>query len=232
MSTNSGTDAPVLTIDGPSGAGKGTIAARLGRELAWNVLDSGAVYRSVALAALQQDIDIEDTAGLRTLCKDLDLDFTAGETGIEAALDGRPLGDALRAEEVGVMSSKVAAVPEVRAALLDLQRSFRKPPGLVADGRDMGTVVFPEAPIKVFLTASVEERARRRYKQLKDNGESVTFDRLFRDLEARDRRDRERTVSPTLPASDAVIVDSTDLTPDEVVAQVVSLVRRVLSLEH
>lgn len=220
---------PALTIDGPSGAGKGTVSARVARELGWNVLDSGAVYRSVALAALQRGIEVEDEAGLIALCRGLELAFRAGEAGIEATLDGRPLGDELRAEEVGVMSSRVAAVPVVRAALLDLQRSFLCPPGLVADGRDMGTVVFPDAPIKVFLTASVEERARRRYKQLKENGESVTFDRLFRDLEARDRRDRERPVSPTMPASDGVIVDSTSMTPEEVVTRVVSLVRQHLA---
>lgn len=215
---------PVLTIDGPSGAGKGTVASRVARLLGWQVLDSGAVYRCVALAALERELGPEDEDELIALCADLPLRFEAGEQGIEAWLAGKHLGDALRAEAVGVMSSRVAAVPAVRLALLDLQRSFRAEPGLVADGRDMGTVVFPDAPVKVFLDASVEERARRRYRQLKDNGEGVTFDRLFRDLEARDRRDRERPVSPTVPAPDAVVVDSTRLSLEEVVERVGQLV--------
>lgn len=225
------TAVPVLTIDGPSGAGKGAVSARVARALGWRVLDSGAVYRSVALAALEQGLDADDAAGLVDLCADLDLSFSAGEDGILVALSGRALGDALRAEAVGAMSSRVAALPPVREALLELQRSFRQPPGLVADGRDMGTVVFPDAPVKLFLDASVEERARRRYKQLKDNGENVTFDRLFRDLEARDRRDRERAVSPTVPAADAVVLDSTRMSLEEVVSEVVKLARRQLRLD-
>lgn len=218
--------APVLTIDGPSGAGKGAVSARVARELGWQVLDSGAVYRSVALAALQQGLEPDDEAGLVALCGDLDLSFSPGADGINVALAGRALGDALRDEAVGAMSSRVAALPAVRSALLELQRRFRTEPGLVADGRDMGTVVFPDAQIKVFLDASVEERARRRYKQLKGNGENVTFDRLFRDMEARDRRDRERAISPTVPAADAVVLDSTRMSLDEVVAEVVGLARR------
>ncbi len=227
--------APVLTIDGPSGAGKGTVSSRVARALGWNVLDSGAVYRTVALAALRSNLAPDDEDGLIDLCRDLPLTFQAGEGGIEVLLDGKSIGDALRAEKVGVMSSQVAAVPAVRSALLDLQRSFRAPPGLVADGRDMGTVVFPNAEVKVFLDASVAERARRRFQQLKEKdqlneqGEDVTFDRLFRDLEERDRRDRERAVSPTVAADDAVVVDSTDLTLDEVVERVENLARRVLA---
>lgn len=217
--------APVLTIDGPSGAGKGAVSAKVALQLGWGVLDSGAVYRSVALAALNANTDLEDESALIALCHDLDLAFAPGEDGIEAKLGGRALGDALRAEAVGVASSKVAALPGVRAALLELQRSFRRPPGLVADGRDMGTVVFTDAPAKVFLDASVEERARRRYQQLKANGDDVTFDRLISDLQARDRRDRERAVSPTLPADDAVVVDSTSLGLAEVVEEVLAVVR-------
>jgi len=220
--------APVLTIDGPSGAGKGAVSSRVALALGWNVLDSGAVYRCVALAALQRGLSADDESGLIALCRDLELVFEPGAQGIEVSLNGQPLGDALRAEEVGVMSSQVAAIPAVRAALLELQRSFQSEPGLVADGRDMGTVVFPDALVKVFLDASVKERARRRYQQLKDKGEDVTFDRLFRDLEARDRRDRERSASPTIPAEDAVVVDSTRLTLDEVVDRVGQLVRRRL----
>ncbi len=215
---------PVLTIDGPSGAGKGAVSARVATALGWGVLDSGAVYRSVALAALTNKTDLADETALTALCADLDLGFEPGPDGIQACLGGRRLGDALRAEEVGVASSQVAALPGVRAALLDLQRAFRAVPGLVADGRDMGTVVFPDAEAKVFLDASVEERARRRYRQLKANGDDVTFDRLISDLQARDRRDRERTVSPTLPADDAVVVDSTSLGLEEVVERVLAVV--------
>ena len=234
MSGTRSVGAPVLTIDGPSGAGKGAVSSRVARALGWNVLDSGAVYRTVALAALQRDLSADDEGALVELCRDLRLAFRAGEEGIEVLLDDRAIGDALRAEQVGVMSSQVAAVPAVREALLDLQRSFQAAPGLVADGRDMGTVVFPDAEVKVFLDASVAERARRRYQQLKDKGrlkdkgEDVTFDRLFRDLEDRDRRDRERSVSPTIPADDAVVVDSTCRTLDEVVDRVEGLVRQRL----
>lgn len=221
--SSASTVAPVVTIDGPSGAGKGAVSARVATRLGWHVLDSGAVYRSVAAAALDRGISETDEAGLVDLCTKLDLSFSAGADGIAVNLDGQSVDQRLRTEEVSVMSSKVAALPTVRAALLDLQRSFLKPPGLVADGRDMGTVVFPEAPIKIFLDASVEERAKRRHKQLKEKGESVIFLRLFRDLEERDRRDRERAVSPTVPAADAVVVDSTEMNLDEVVEQVVSV---------
>lgn len=219
---------PVLTIDGPSGAGKGAVSARVARELGWHVLDSGAVYRAVALAALELGIDPAEEDALVNLCADLDLEFDAGEEGIEVVLGGRPVDRQLRNESVSVMASKVAEVPAVRAALLALQRRFRRSPGLVADGRDMGTVVFEDAPIKVFLEASVEERARRRYKQLKEKGESVKFSRLFHDLEQRDRRDRERAVSPTVPAADAVIVDSTRLELDAVIGRVLDLARERL----
>ncbi|MFP4207760.1 MAG: (d)CMP kinase [Wenzhouxiangella sp.] len=222
-------DIPVLTIDGPSGAGKGAVSARVAARLGWNVLDSGAVYRSVALAALDGGVDLTDQNALVALCRDLDLSFSPGQDGIEVSLNGRPLGDALRAEAVGEASSRVAAVPAVRRALLALQRRFRQLPGLVADGRDMGTVVFPDAAIKVFLDASVAERARRRFRQLKANGENVTLDRLMSDLEARDRRDRERAVSPTVPAADAVVVDSTRLDLVEVVERVLGIVRQQLA---
>ena len=217
--------APVLTIDGPSGAGKGAVSARVAEVLGWHLLDSGAVYRAVALAAVDSGIDAGDENALVELCEGLELDFAAGRDGISVLLAGRPVDQRLRTEAVSVMASRVAALPAVRAELLDLQRRFRRPPGLVADGRDMGTVVFPDAPYKVFLEASVEERANRRYKQLKEKGESVKFLRLFRDLEERDRRDRERAVSPTVPATDAVVIDSTDLALEQVVEHVLSLVR-------
>ena len=219
-------NAPVLTIDGPSGAGKGAVSARVADLLGWHLLDSGAVYRAVALAVLDAGIDAGDEAAVVRLCEGLALDFAAGEDGISVLLAGTPVDQRLRTEEVSVMASRVAALPAVRAALLDLQRRFRRLPGLVADGRDMGTVVFSDAPYKVFLEASVEERANRRYKQLKKKGESVKFLRLFRDLEERDRRDRERAVSPTVPAADAVVIDSTHLGLEQVVDQVLALVRQ------
>ena len=217
---------PVLTIDGPSGAGKGAVSARVAEALGWHLLDSGAVYRAVALAALDAGIDAGNEAAVVSLCEGLELDFAAGEDGISVLLAGEPVDRRLRTEQVSVMASRVAALPEVRRALLELQRRFRRPPGLVADGRDMGTVVFESAPIKVFLEASAEERANRRYKQLKQKGESVKFLRLFRDIEERDRRDRERAVSPTVPANDAVVIDSTDMGLDEVVEKVLNLVRQ------
>lgn len=222
---------PVITIDGPSGAGKGAVSSRVARSLGWNVLDSGAVYRSVALAALRQDAGVGDVAALVDLCHSLPLAFRPGEDGIAVLLDGEPVGDALRTEEVSSRASEVAALPEVRQALLALQRSFRSAPGLVADGRDMGTVVFPDAPCKIFLQASVAERAQRRYKQLKEKGENVTFSRLFQDLEARDRRDRERAVSPTVPAREAEVIDSTAMSLEQVVGEVLRLVRERLVLE-
>lgn len=226
MSTSRESLAPVVTIDGPSGAGKGAVSAGVARRLGWHVLDSGAVYRAVAAAALDRTIAADDESGLVALCQDLDLVFEAAATGISVRLNDSPVDDRLRQEEVSVMSSKVASMPAVRGALLDLQRSYRRLPGLVADGRDMGTVVFPDASCKVFLDASVEERANRRYKQLKDKGENVNFLRLFRDLEARDRRDRERAVSPTVPADDAVVIDSTAMSLEMVIENVLDAVRQ------
>ncbi len=214
---------PVLTIDGPSGAGKGAVSATVARALGWNVLDSGAVYRAVALAALERGVDSSDETGLVALARRLPLAFRAGGDGIDVLLDGREIGNALRTEAVSVMASRVASLGPVRDALLALQRDCRKSPGLVADGRDMGTVVFPDAALKVFLEAGVEERAKRRHKQLKEKGESVTLSRLLRDMQARDRRDRERTVAPTVPAPDAVVVDSTHLSLEQVVERVLKL---------
>lgn len=223
--------APVLTIDGPSGAGKGAVSAELARRLDWHVLDSGAVYRAVALAALEHDVRESDQPALVRLACDLPLDFRPEDDGVEVVLDGRPVGPLLRSEEVSVMASRVAAIPAVREALLELQRNCRRSPGLVADGRDMGTIVFPDAELKIFLEASVEERANRRYKQLKNKGENVILPRLFQDMQERDRRDRERSVAPTLPADDAVVVDSTRMTLDQVIGRIESLAReRIASL--
>ena len=219
---------PVITIDGPSGAGKGAVSSRCAAALGFHMLDSGAVYRSVATAALDRGIEADDIPGLLRLCSDLDLQFVADDHGISVRLDGVPVDEKLRRESVSAMSSRIAVQPDVRAALLALQRSYRRRPGLVADGRDMGTIVFPDAPVKIFLDASVRERAQRRYKQLKDKGESVTFSRLFRDLEERDRRDRERAVAPTVPARDAILVDSTDLSLDDVVDRILQIARSAL----
>lgn len=216
--------APVLTIDGPSGAGKGAVSALVAERLGWHLLDSGAVYRAVALAAIDRDVDPEDDAALAALCENLDLQFRSGEDGIAVLLDDRPVDERLRSEAVSTMASRVASRPAVRQALLGLQRGFRRAPGLVADGRDMGTVVFSDAPVKVFLDASVAERTHRRHKQLKEKGESVKFSRLFHDLAERDRRDRERAVSPTVPAPDATVIDSTELALEQVVERILDLV--------
>ncbi len=218
----------MLTIDGPSGAGKGTVSARVAAALGWHLLDSGAVYRAVALQALDQGLSPDSQAAadqdqLIDISQHLDLSFKPGADGIDVLLSDRIVNDRLRTEAVSVMASKSAAIPAVREALLKLQRDCRVAPGLVADGRDMGTVVFPDAQIKVFLDASVEERAQRRYKQLKEKGESVILSRLFRDMLERDRRDRERAVAPTVPAADAVVIDSTHLSLDQVVEAILQL---------
>jgi cytidylate kinase len=216
-------DIPVITIDGPGGAGKGTVALRVAERLGWHLLDSGALYRLVAVAAMDRGIAAEDGPALGRLAGELDVDFGAGPEGMSVRLDGRDITARLRSEAVSAFSSQAAAFPEVRAALVRLQRACRKAPGLVADGRDMGTVIFPDARLKIFLTASAEARAERRHKQLKEKGESVNLSRLFREIEKRDERDRSRAVSPLLPASDAHLVDSTEMTIDEVVQKVLTL---------
>lgn len=217
--------APVLAIDGPSGTGKGTLARLIRAWLGWHLLDSGALYRLVGLAAERAGVDLEDEAGLTRLAADLDCGFSEDTDETRVLLEGGDVTDALRAETAGAAASRVAAVPGVRAALLDRQRAFRQPPGLVADGRDMGTVVFPDAALKIFLTASAEERAHRRYKQLIEKGMSVNLAQLLGDIAERDRRDAERPVSPLKPAADAVILDTTRLDIAAVEAQVKRLVR-------
>jgi cytidylate kinase len=221
-----------VTIDGPSGAGKGAVSAAVARRLEWNVLDSGAVYRAVALAALERGMANDDADALAALAEGLQLGFEAGDDGIDIYLDSREVGAELRTESVSKMASRVAAIPEVRRALLALQRRCRRAPGLIADGRDMGTIVFPDAELKVFLEAGVEERAKRRYKQLKEKGESVILSRLLRDMQARDRRDRERSVAPTVPASDAVVIDSTSLKLNEVIDRVLGLIAERMIVER
>ena len=214
------TAVPVIAIDGPSGSGKGTIARRVAEALGWHILDSGALYRIVALAAVEAGKSDADEAELAALAASLDIAFGSLEGEEQIMLAGREVSGLLRTEECGAMASAVAAKPMVRTALLDLQKAFRKAPGLVADGRDMGSVVFPDAGLKVFLTASAEERAKRRYKQLKDKGIDVSLPALSRDIEERDRRDTERLVAPLKPAADARMLDSSNLTVDEVVQTV------------
>jgi len=214
------TAVPVIAIDGPSGSGKGTIARRVAEALGWHILDSGALYRIVALAAVEAGKSDADEAELAALAASLDIAFGSLEGEEQIMLAGREVSGLLRTEECGSMASAVAAKPMVRTALLDLQKAFQKAPGLVADGRDMGSVVFPDAGLKVFLTASAQERAKRRYKQLKDKGIDVSLPALSRDIEERDRRDTERLVAPLKPAADARMLDSSNLTVDEVVQTV------------
>ncbi len=219
-------NAPVITVDGPSGSGKGTVSRLVAERLGWHWLDSGAMYRLVALAALRRDMDLDDVAALSGLAAGLDARFQADDAGNPVVLlDGAPVGAELRTEQAGNAASRVAAHQSVRDALLERQRGFRQPPGLVADGRDMGTVVFTEAPLKVFLTASCEERARRRYKQLKEQGLSANLHALSEELAERDRRDAERSVAPLKPADDAVVLDSTHMDIESVLEQVLRLAR-------
>jgi cytidylate kinase len=220
--------APVLTIDGPSGSGKGTISRRVAARLGWHLLDSGALYRLVALAGRQQGVSPDDEAGHAALAARMQVRFGEAQDGGEQVLLGAPGQDvtgAIRTEEAGQGASRVAAWPAVRAALLQRQRDFAQPPGLVADGRDMGTVVFPAAPVKIFLTASAEERAQRRHKQLKDKGSDASLAALSLEIAERDRRDSTRAVAPLRPAADAVLVDSTGLSIEAVVDRVMAELR-------
>ena len=216
---------PVLTIDGPSGSGKGTISRAVAAHLGWHYLDSGALYRAVGVAAGWADLDLGDAGALVRCAFDTDIGFRDSADGEPRVLvNGHDANDELRTETAGEAASAIAAIPEVRQALKERQRAFRRSPGLVADGRDMGTVIFPDAGIKVFLTASAEERAERRYKQLKDKGVSVTLDGLLREILARDARDASRAVAPLRPADEAVRIDTTGLGIDVVVERVLALV--------
>jgi len=216
--------APVIAIDGPSGTGKGTIAARLAAALGWHVLDTGALYRCVGLAAVQRGVALDDDAALGGLADGLDIQFD----GERVLLDGADVSADIRTAAAGGYASRVAACPAVRRALWRLQREAVRPPGLVADGRDMGTVVFPEALLKVYLDASPEVRVDRRYKQLIEKGMDANVPDLARELAERDRRDRERAVSPLEPAADAVVVDTSALGIEAVLAAVLAEARRVL----
>lgn len=216
--------APVITVDGPSGSGKGSLCQLLARELGWHLLDSGALYRIVGLAALKQGVSFDDEAGLALLAAKLDVEFRPSAPGEPAAvfLDGEDISNDVRNETSGGYASKVAIYPAVRDALTSLQRSFAKAPGLIADGRDMGTVIFPDAPLKIYLTASAEERAQRRYKQLKNKGQGVNLAALLEDIKTRDERDMSREVAPLKPAPDARVIDSTAMAIEDVFQQVIN----------
>ena len=215
---------PVIAIDGPSASGKGTVAARVAGELGFHALESGALYRVVALASSRAGVAENDETGLEKIAADLDVKFSGGRI----LLAGEDVADTLRSEAIGKLASSVARLQRVRSALLARQRAFRQPPGLVADGRDMGTIVFPDALLKVFLTASVRVRAERRYKQLNDKGIHANLASLSRDLEERDARDLKRTAAPLVPAPDAIVLDASDLPADEVVAQILRWARAKL----
>ncbi|MGO4503587.1 MULTISPECIES: (d)CMP kinase [unclassified Dyella] len=218
---------PVLTIDGPSGSGKGTISRMVAEKLGWRLLDSGALYRAVGYAAGMEGLDLSDAEAVTRCAQTTKIRFVATTDGSDTRImvNGHDATDELRTETAGGAASAIASIPSVRQALVEMQLGFRKAPGLVADGRDMGTVIFPSAPFKVFLTASAAERAKRRYKQLKEKGLSVTLGTLQREIEARDERDASRTVAPLKPAADAVFIDTTGMGIDVVVAKVLAVVQ-------
>jgi cytidylate kinase len=220
---------PVITIDGPSGAGKGTASTLLAKKLGWHFLDSGAIYRVLAVASLHHQIPADDESGLLPLASGLDVNFETTEHGVRVILEGEDVSDTIRTEEVGATASKIASLPSIREALLRRQRGFKQAPGLVADGRDMGTVVFPEAQVKIFLTASAEERADRRFNQLKDKGHDVSMPRLLADIKARDERDANRTVAPLMPAKDALVLDSTELSVEQVIEKIEMFIEEKLT---
>jgi len=217
-------EAVVICVDGPSGSGKGTLSQRLAEVLNYHLLDSGALYRVVGYAALVNGIDWADTESVTQIARSLDVSFHSTEAGVRVTYAGDDVTEAVRSVRGGEGASAVAAIPSVREALLSRQRELACSPGLIADGRDMGTVVFPESPLKIFLEASALARAQRRQSQLQQQGEDVSLPRLLEAIEARDLRDRTRAVSPLVPAEDAVVVDSTTKTADEVFAHVMSLV--------
>ncbi|BDH46488.1 cytidylate kinase [Salmonella enterica subsp. enterica serovar Choleraesuis] len=222
-------NAPVITIDGPSGAGKGTLCKAMAETLGWHLLDSGAIYRVLALAALHHQVDVTAEEALVPLAAHLDVRFVATESGLQVVLEGEDVSAEIRTQEVANTASQVAAFPRVREALLRRQRAFREEPGLIADGRDMGTVVFPDAPVKIFLDASAEERANRRMLQLQQKGFSVNFERLLAEIKERDDRDRNRPVAPLVPAEDALVLDSTSMDIEQVIEKALQYARQKLA---
>lgn len=217
--------APVLTIDGPTGSGKGTVSRGVARRLGWHLLDSGALYRLTALAANERNVDLDDAEAVAEIAAALDVRFSAATEDEAVFLDGENVTAALRTEAAGSDASRVGAHPPVRAALLERQREFAQSPGLVADGRDMGTIVFPDAQLKVFLTAAPEERAARRHKQLREKGINVSLASLSREIVERDRRDATRAVAPLQPAGDARVLDSTELNAEQVIDRIMTWLR-------
>ena len=222
---------PVITVDGPSGSGKGTVCRLLAEKLGWDVLDSGAIYRVLSLAALHHQIALDNEEALVPLAANLDVQFLidSDTNAGKIILEGEDVTTTIRNEEVGAAASKVAALPRVREALLRRQRAFRTENGLIADGRDMGTVVFPDAPLKIFLTASAEERARRRFVELNERGLDVTLSGLLQDIQARDDRDMNRAVAPLVPAEDAIEIDTSDLNAQQVFDKVITLLDIAIS---
>lgn len=222
---------PVITVDGPSGSGKGTVCRLLADKLGWDVLDSGAIYRVLSLAALHHQIALDNEEALVPLAANLDVQFLVdSQTNAgKVILEGEDVTSTIRNEEVGAAASKVAALPRVREALLRRQRAFKTERGLIADGRDMGTVVFQDAPLKIYLTASAQERARRRYVELNERGLDVTLSGLLQDIQARDERDMNRTVAPLVPADDAIEIDTSELNAQQVLDKVITLVDIAIS---
>lgn len=224
--------APVLAVDGPSGSGKGTICRLVAEQMDWRLLDSGALYRLVAVAAARHKVALDDAPSLAALAAGLDVEFAVNDQGGECVLlEGQDVTADIRTETCGNLASKVAALPPVRAALVELQHGFRRLPGLVADGRDMGTVIFPDATAKVFLTASAEARAQRRYKQLIEKGFDANLVRLCTEIAERDERDRQREVSPLIAADDALVLDTTSMSIDQVVQRVLEHLRACLEVD-
>ncbi|HIB63279.1 MAG TPA: (d)CMP kinase [Methylococcaceae bacterium] len=222
---------PVLTIDGPSGAGKGTVSRVIANQKGWHYLDSGSIYRSLAIAVLDQSVNLESKAEIVQLAKNMTLEFSGVEV-LAVQLNGVDITARLATETTGSIASQIAVIPEVRAVLLQKQRDFRRAPGLVADGRDMGTVVFSEANYKVFLTASAEKRALRRYKQLIEKGFNANLAQITQDIESRDLRDSQRAIAPLALAEGALYVDSTDKTAEQVIAEILSFMLRVYQADH
>lgn len=221
---------PVIAVDGPSGVGKGTLCVLLAKHLKWHLLDSGAIYRVLALSAIKQHVALENELELAILAKKLLLRFISDETGVQVMLDDENVSAQLRLQEIGDAASKIASLPKVREALLQRQRDFRAPPGLVADGRDMGTVVFPQATVKIFLDASPQARAERRMKQLQKKKICAIYDEILHEIITRDERDRNRAIAPLRSATDAFLIDSTDLSIDEVFKQALNIINSKINI--